>query len=157
MYVQNNASRTETRENVLSTAADKKNFQRLPRAPHCTDRARISINVSGRAFAVSTCRLHSVSPKSACTTRYVRKNTKNPQTYVRSSTMHLRQVLSCEPGLGFSPPAIVPNITRLSNRSLLYRAKAPAEKSRRLRMVVSMFSQRVILRAFAYERVVWSV
>ena len=28
--------------------------------------------------------------------------------------MHLCQVLNCPPGLGFPPPAIVPNITRLS-------------------------------------------
>ena len=70
--------------------------------------------------------------------------------------MHLCQVL-CPPGLGFSPPAIVSNTTRLSNRSLLCRATAPAKKSRRLRMVVSMLRQRVILRAFAHERVVWSV
>ena len=37
---------------------------------------------------------------------------------VRSSTTHLCQVLNCPPGLGFSPPAIVPNTTRLENRSL---------------------------------------
>ena len=62
--------------------------------------------------------------------------------------MHLCHVLTCPPGFEFSPPAIVPNITRLGNRSLLYRATAPSKKSRRLRMVVSMLSQRVILRAW---------
>ena len=76
---------------------------------------------------------------------------------LRSSTMHLCRVLNYPPGLGFFPPAIVPNITQLGNRSLLRRATPPAKKNRLLRMVVSMFSQRVILRAFAYERVAWSV
>ena len=61
---------------------------------------------------------------------------------LRSSTMHLCQVSNCPPGLGFSPPAIVSNITRLGNRSMLYRATPTAKKSRRLRMVVSMLSQR---------------
>ena len=59
---------------------------------------------------------------------------------LRSSTMQLCQILNCPPSLRFSPPAIVPNITRLGNRSLLYRATASAKKSRRLRMVVSMYS-----------------
>ena len=45
--VQNKASRTETRELVLSTPAGK-NFERPPRAPKWTDRARTSTNVSGR-------------------------------------------------------------------------------------------------------------
>ena len=40
------------------------------------------------------------------------------RTSLRSSTtMHPYQVLSCPPGLRFSLPAIVPNITRLGNRS----------------------------------------
>ena len=50
--VQNKASRTETREIVLGTPAGGKNFERPPRAPECTDRARTSINVSGRASRV---------------------------------------------------------------------------------------------------------
>ena len=65
--------------------------------------------------------------------------------------------LNRPPGLGFSPPAIVPNISRVVNRSLLCLATAAATKSRRLRMFVSTLSQRVILRALAHERVVWSV
>ena len=59
--------------------------------------------------------------------------------------MHLYQVLHCPPGLGFSPPAIVPNNIRLGNHSLLCRATPPAKKSHRLRIVVSMLSQRVSL------------
>ena len=45
-------SRTETKEIVLSTPAGKKNFEGLPRAPECTDRARPSTIVSGRASLV---------------------------------------------------------------------------------------------------------
>ena len=55
-----------------------------------------------------------------------------------SSTMHLCQVLNCLPDLGFSRPGIVPNITRLGNRSLLRRAMLSAKKGCRLRMVVSI-------------------
>ena len=61
------------------------------------------------------------------------------------------------PGLGSSPPVIIANITRLGERPAFCRATAPAKKSRRLRMVVSMLSHHVFLRAFAYEGVVWSV
>ena len=50
---------------------------------------------------------------------------------LRSSTMHLCKLLNCPPGLRFSPPAIVPNIARLDNRLLRYRATAPVKKSRR--------------------------
>ena len=64
---------------------------------------------------------------------------------LRSSTMHPRQVYNSPLGLGFSPPAIVPNIARLGSLSLLCRATAPEKKSRRLRMVVWMLSQRVIM------------
>ena len=46
------ASRTETREIFLSTPAGKKNFERSPRAPECTDRARTSPSVSARASRV---------------------------------------------------------------------------------------------------------
>ena len=51
--------------------------------------------------------------------------------------MHMCQVLICPPDLGFSPPAIVPNITRLGNRSLLCRGTLPGKNSRRLRRVVT--------------------
>ena len=72
---------------------------------------------------------------------------------LKSSTMHLCQVLHCPPGFGFSPPVIVPNITRQGNCSLLCRAPPLSKKSRCVRMVVSTLSQRVVVRAFAYERV----
>ena len=76
---------------------------------------------------------------------------------IRSSTMHLCQGSNCPPRLGFCPPAIVPNIARLVYPFLLCRATASATNNRRLRMVVSMLSQRGVLRAFASERGVWSV
>ena len=44
------------------------------------------------------------------------------------STTNLYQVFNCPPYLGFSPTAIARNITRLGNRLLLCRAKAPASK-----------------------------
>ena len=69
---------------------------------------------------------------------------------LRSSTMNLCQVLNCPPGLGFSPQAIVPNISRLGNHSLLCHATTLANITHRLRVVVSMLSQHVIVRAFAY-------
>ena len=71
--VRNNASRTETREIVLFTPAEKRTVEGLPRAPHCTDRARTSTDESGRAFL---CRLTlSVLPKKcsyeeACSKKY---------------------------------------------------------------------------------------
>ena len=74
---------------------------------------------------------------------------------LRSSTLHLCQVLNCRPGFGFSPPPIVPNISLLGNHPLLCHVTAPAKTSRRLRMFVSMPSERVIgLRA---QKVAWSV
>ena len=73
--------------------------------------------------------------------------------FPKDSTMHPCQVLlNCPPGLRFSPLAIVPNITRLDNCSLLCRASAPANKSHCLWMIVSMLSQRVVVRAFACAR-----
>ena len=45
--------------------------------------------------------------------------------------MHICQVSNCPPGLEFSPPDIVPNITRQGNRSRLFRATPPAKKRRR--------------------------
>ena len=68
---------------------------------------------------------------------------------LRSSSRHLCQLFGCPPGLRPSPPAMFPSITRLGNRPSWCRATAPAKKSRRLRMVVSMFSHRVFLSAFA--------
>ena len=61
---------------------EKKNFERLPRAPECTDRAETSTNVSGRA---SCARVLGVLPKSALTKGKVVKSTKNRQTYVYTS------------------------------------------------------------------------
>ena len=46
---------------------------------------------------------------------------------LRSSTRHLAQLFSGRPGPGFSPPAIVPNITRRGSRSLYVRCAAPAK------------------------------
>ena len=72
-YVHNKASRTETREIVISNPAGK-NFERPPRAPECTDRAKTSTNVSGWASRV---RVLTVLVKSARAKRKVGKNTKN--------------------------------------------------------------------------------
>ena len=70
--------------------------------------------------------------------------------------MHLCQALNGPPGFGVSLPAILPNITGLGDRFFLFRATAPAKKSRRIQVAVSMLSQRIIFRAFAhYERVAW--
>lgn len=70
----------------------------------------------------------------------------------------LCQVFDCPLGIGPSPPVIVAKITRLGNRPSLSRATAPATRSRPLRMVHPMLShRRVLLRTFAYERVLWSV
>ena len=52
---------------------ENKNFERLPRAPQCTDRAQTSTKVSGRPSCVNVL---SVLSESARTTRYVRKQTK---------------------------------------------------------------------------------
>ena len=61
-----------------------------------------------------------------------------------SSTRHWAQLFSGRPRPGFTPPAIVPNITRRVNRSLVVRCAAPAKRGaapakrrRRLRIVVS--------------------
>ena len=102
--------------------------------------------------AVTTARSQSPDTRGGCSV-----GPSVARSSLRSSTMHLWQVLNCPPGFGFSPPGIVPNITRMNNRSLLCRATAPARKSRPLRMVVSMLSQRAMVRAFANERVVRSV
>ena len=144
----------------------------LPWAPPTTDARRCLLSFASsschltmnRADALRTPRYHSPAFFAAVGHSAVSApNTKGEcsggplvaRNPLRSSTMHICQVLNCPPGLGFSPSAIVPNITRLCNDSLLCRATAPAKRSRRLRMVVSMFSQRVILRALAYERMVW--
>ena len=73
---------------------------------------------------------------------------------VRSGFGLLRLSVRVEdpPGLEFSPSAVVSNMTRLGNRSMLCRATALSKKSHHLRMVVLMLSQHVTLRAFAYDR-----
>ena len=55
------------------------------------------------------------------------------------------------PGPGFSPPAIVPTITRLVSRSGFARCTTPAKRRRRLRIVVSTLSHCAFLRALAYD------
>ena len=77
------------------------------------------------------------------------------QETARSSLRVLSQLFGGPPGPGFFPPAICANIIRLGNRSLFCRTVAPAKKSRRLRVVVSILSQFVFLRALADERLVW--
>ena len=64
------------------------------------------------------------------------------------------------PGLGFSVPAIVPNISRLGNRFLICRVPCPQWKKAAVygwSFRFSMLSLCVILSALAYERVVWSL
>ena len=70
---------------------------------------------------------------------------------LRSSTRHGARFFSGRPGSGFSPPAIVPNITRRVNRSLCVHCRVPANRRRRLRMVVSTLSHCGFLRALAYD------
>ena len=98
-------------------------------------------------------------PQRGLNSKHQRRVFLGPLGNSRSSTINrpLRQVLDCPPGLGPTPLVIVPNITRGGSRPSFCRVMAPAKKSRRLRMVVSMLSHRVLLRTFAYERVVWSV
>ena len=55
---------------------------------------------------------------------------------LRSSNRHWAKFFSGRPGPVFSPPALVPNITRRVSRSLRVRCTAPANRRRRLRMVV---------------------
>ena len=76
---------------------------------------------------------------------------------LRSPTRDSRHVFDCPPGPEPTPPVIFPNITQLGNRPLFCHATAPAKKSWRIRMVVSMLSHSVFLRDVAYERVVWPV
>ena len=68
---------------------------------------------------------------------------------LRSSTKHWAQLFSGRSGPGFSPSAIVPNITRRVSRSLCVRCTPPANRRRRLRMVVSTLSHLAFLRALA--------
>ena len=75
---------------------------------------------------------------------------------LRSSTKHWVQFYSGRLGPGFSPPAIVPDITRRVSRSLCVRCTAPANRRRRLRMVVSTLSHGAFVRALAYD-MRWSV
>ena len=48
------------------------------------------------------------------------------QNTLRSSTRHWAQFFSGRPGPGFSPPTIVPNITRRVSRSLCVLARSPS-------------------------------
>ena len=77
---------------------------------------------------------------------------------LRSSTIKNRnwdQFFSGRPGLGFSPPAVVPNSTRRVSRSLCVHCTPPAKRRRRLQMVVPTLSHCAFLRALAYD--MWSV
>ena len=65
--------------NCLIHSQRKKNFERLPRERQCSDRARTSTNVSGRASRVGVL---GVLPKSACTNGYLRKKTNVSQLYI---------------------------------------------------------------------------
>ena len=65
------------REMLLSIHAGKKNFERLPRAPECTDRAQTLTTVSGRPSRVDLLR---ILPESARTKRYVRTDGKMTNT-----------------------------------------------------------------------------
>ena len=58
----------------------------------------------------------------------------------RSSTRQQAQFFSGRRGPGFSPPAIVPNVTRRVSRSLCVRCTTPAKRRRRLRVIVSTLS-----------------
>ena len=92
-YVQNMASRIETREIVLSTPAGK-NVERLPRAPECTDGAETCTNVFGRASYV---RALTVLPKSARAKRKVSKSSNFLQTYVY--TLLIVYYFTCHPAM----------------------------------------------------------
>ena len=73
-----------------------------------------------------------------------------------SSARHWAQFFSGRPHPGFTPPAIVPNMSRWSSRSLVVRCTAPAKSRRRLRVVVPMLSHCAFLRTLAYD-MPWSV
>ena len=75
---------------------------------------------------------------------------------LRFSRRHWAQFFSGRPGPGFSPPAIVPNITRRVSRSLCVRCTPPAKRRRPLRIIVSTLSHCALLRALAYD-MRWSV
>ena len=65
------------REFFLSATAEKnqnRNFKRLPRATHCTDRAQTSRKVTALLICVDT---WGARAKSACTKRYDRKQKKS--------------------------------------------------------------------------------
>ena len=69
---------------------------------------------------------------------------------LRLSTRYWARFFSGLPGPGFSPPAIVPNITRRVGRSWCVRCTPPAKRRRRL-LVVSTLSHCAFLRALAYD------
>ena len=75
---------------------------------------------------------------------------------LRSSTRHWALLFSGRSRPGFTPAAIVPNITRWVSHSLLVRCTAPAKTRRRLRIVVQTLSHCAFLRALAYD-IRWSV
>ena len=77
----------------------KKNFEHPPRAPHCSDRAQISTNVSGRSSPVKA---FSRCPNGARTKRYGRKQIRTfaffavvPRIYDRNGSPYVRGP-SCE-------------------------------------------------------------
>ena len=72
------------------------------------------------------------------------------------STRHWAQFFSGRPRPGLTPPAIASNIRRWVSRSLVVRCTAPANRRRRLRIVVSTLSHCAFLRALAYD-IRWSV
>ena len=75
---------------------------------------------------------------------------------LRSPTRYWAEVFSGGPGPGFSPPVVVPSITRRFSRSLVVRCTTPAKRRRHLCMVVSTLSNSAFLRALAYD-MRWSV
>ena len=68
-----------------------------------------------------------------------------------SSARHWAQSFSFRPGLGFSPSANAPSITRWVSRPLVVRCTAPGKTKRRWRMVVSTLSHFFFLRTLAYD------
>ena len=55
------------------------------------------------------------------------------------------------PGSGFSPPFVAPNITRRVSRSGFARCMPPANRRRRLRILVSALSHCAFSRTLAYD------
>ena len=72
----------------------------------------------------------------------------------RSSLRVPSQLFGGPPGAGFVRSATCANTIQLGNCPLFAVPFAPAEKSRRFRVVVSMLSHLIFLGALAYERLV---